>query len=925
MDALLGAASPTNFSAIAIFVRADFVVKFVLIGLLAASLWSWTVTNFSAMASSAVLVKILYQDDLRRFPLDGTPTFESLAAFIKSSYKLTEFSVTYEDDENETITVSTDNEFAEAISLAAHLKRPLKLNVSGKSSEAPSASVSTPTSSSISTPAPAPASSSTSDTETKETASEATELPGREELFRLAMQFVSDPAIQAVFLTVVSTVIDSLGSGKCQSRALVEDILDLKVVKNHPVVQRLLPFVDRLYVYLDQLLPRVDGATALSFRPYVAKCADLAPTLPALLQSIRDHCQISAGDNGDLEIVADIDIPDFLREHVNKLDRDYVERQNQQDEELVWTFVQCDGCNMKPIRGARFKCTVCPDYDLCAACEAKKVHPEHLLRRVQKDRPRGGCGGGRRFGVGVNGGGHHHPLRRYWHNLRRVPLFTSASASASSSSASSSCSFTSTTSSDGEQQQQWNHVMCDDCGAMPIVGIRYKCTVCRDFDLCSTCEAKGKHPAEHNLIKMRPQPPAEAPAVHDGISCDLCHVLPIVGTRYKCATCNDYDMCQTCQARDTKHPRDHPLIMLRMPMALPAKPLPLMHTAPEQGERKQHCGSSPRPHGSSGGRCPWVESHKAQFEADVNYPDGSAVVAGETFVKKWTIQNKGSAAWPASVLTFEDGSEALFPTTDRQFQVPSAAPGATVEVSVTMRAPLTPGRYKAVLALRDTEAQRNFGVRVWTDIQVIEKAEKAVEMPAAAVAVETPTPVIEKPVVEGTSSPKPTDKAPTTGEEKHTKPAVKPIEKPVEKSYAGESNSDWQVVTPPASPLLAPATPAPAPSAPPMPSAPLAEAKLPTVNDNNLNLQSAKPTPPSAPAPTPVPVATPVPVQAQQQQQPATPAAVAPPLPPRPASKYAAQAAQLQAMGFDNAELNEFLLQKHQGNVQRVIDHLIVA
>jgi biopolymer transport protein TolQ len=43
MDALFGAASPTNFSALAIFVRGDFVVKIVLIGLLAASLWSWTV------------------------------------------------------------------------------------------------------------------------------------------------------------------------------------------------------------------------------------------------------------------------------------------------------------------------------------------------------------------------------------------------------------------------------------------------------------------------------------------------------------------------------------------------------------------------------------------------------------------------------------------------------------------------------------------------------------------------------------------------------------------------------------------------------------------------------------------------------------------------------------------------------------------
>jgi len=58
MDALFGAASPTNFSAIAIFVRGDFVVKTVLIGLLAASLWSWTVIidkqfRFTALGKQA--------------------------------------------------------------------------------------------------------------------------------------------------------------------------------------------------------------------------------------------------------------------------------------------------------------------------------------------------------------------------------------------------------------------------------------------------------------------------------------------------------------------------------------------------------------------------------------------------------------------------------------------------------------------------------------------------------------------------------------------------------------------------------------------------------------------------------------------------------------------------------------------------------
>lgn len=29
--------------------------------------------------------------------------------------------------------------------------------------------------------------------------------------------------------------------------------------------------------------------------------------------------------------------------------------------------------------GTRFKCTVCPNYDLCSACQAKGTHTEHAL------------------------------------------------------------------------------------------------------------------------------------------------------------------------------------------------------------------------------------------------------------------------------------------------------------------------------------------------------------------------------------------------------------------------------------------------------------------------------------------------------------------------------------------------------------------
>jgi hypothetical protein len=45
--------------------------------------------------------------------------------------------------------------------------------------------------------------------------------------------------------------------------------------------------------------------------------------------------------------------------------------------------VECDACEVNPIKGVRFKCSVCPDYDLCEGCEAKGVHPEHPMLKIR--------------------------------------------------------------------------------------------------------------------------------------------------------------------------------------------------------------------------------------------------------------------------------------------------------------------------------------------------------------------------------------------------------------------------------------------------------------------------------------------------------------------------------------------------------------
>ena len=43
---------------------------------------------------------------------------------------------------------------------------------------------------------------------------------------------------------------------------------------------------------------------------------------------------------------------------------------------------------------------------------------------------------------------------------------------------------------------------------------------------------------------MDTQTEGQPQAVHTGYVCDICGMNPIVGVRYKCANCVDFDLCQ---------------------------------------------------------------------------------------------------------------------------------------------------------------------------------------------------------------------------------------------------------------------------------------------------------------------------------------------------------------------------------------------
>jgi len=95
--------------------------------------------------------------------------------------------------------------------------------------------------------------------------------------------------------------------------------------------------------------------------------------------------------------------------------------------------VRCDGCDVEPIRGTRYKCSVCSNYDLCQQCEGKNVHSQHAFIKIREsDTPSEtseesqSSPWGRRWGPWGRGGrrgGHHgwhhdmpHGMHHGWHH-----------------------------------------------------------------------------------------------------------------------------------------------------------------------------------------------------------------------------------------------------------------------------------------------------------------------------------------------------------------------------------------------------------------------------------------------------------------------------------------------------------------------------
>ena len=103
-------------------------------------------------------------------------------------------------------------------------------------------------------------------------------------------------------------------------------------------------------------------------------------------------------------------------------------------------------------------------------------------------------------------------------------------------------------------------------------------------------------------------------AVHDNVECDGCLMAPIIGFRYKCIQCANYDLCQNCESKHVHS--EH--MMVRMPT----------NNCPSVVETYITGRSSGRKHGKrSKASCPFVKNGLSVVIDDD--AEGSQAVGGE--------------------------------------------------------------------------------------------------------------------------------------------------------------------------------------------------------------------------------------------------------------------------------------------------------
>lgn len=96
---------------------------------------------------------------------------------------------------------------------------------------------------------------------------------------------------------------------------------------------------------------------------------------------------------------------------------------------------------------------------------------------------------------------------------------------------------------------------------------------------------------------------------------------------------------------------------------------------------------------------------QAGFEKDVTIPDNTILSAGEKFTKTWRLRNDGTCTWNSGYGLVFDRGDAMGGPASTALTTGTVAPGETIDISVELTAPDSPGTYQGYWKLRNPSGQ----------------------------------------------------------------------------------------------------------------------------------------------------------------------------------------------------------------------------
>lgn len=330
--------------------------------------------------ANAMKVKVILGTDIRRWRHSADSTnLSALRNFVTASFGIDQFWLQYEDDEGDRLTLSSPTDFDDALACALEEDRKsLKIYViEGSIHSAHPKKQSQPPRTSPPPQQPQPQQKQPSPSPPPSHPQEH-EWP---QIQAAAIDFLHNADILKVLPDLHRRVFSELEAAKntpCQSAsepwdspAHIEKVIrkvlasepKFAIITSHKLYQNYLhTMLPCLALKISRRLPFLMGLTADCLSSWI-------PHLAAVLGHALRGFDIAQGMDCSMAAMTSSFLPlmcSFMAQQQQpaRRSKNYAHR-----------GVSCDGCGAQPIRGTRFKCAVCSDFDLCAHCEALGKHP----------------------------------------------------------------------------------------------------------------------------------------------------------------------------------------------------------------------------------------------------------------------------------------------------------------------------------------------------------------------------------------------------------------------------------------------------------------------------------------------------------------------------------------------------------------------